>query len=61
MTSQEFKQNLNNIRATLKNDETKLLSVLDHVMGCEMLVERLIGEVDALKEGEDVHAEHPAE
>lgn len=61
MTLDELKANLNNVRVTLKSDETKLLSVLDQVMGCEMLVERLIGEVDALKKGEDVHAEHPAE
>lgn len=61
MSLDELKANLNNVRVTLKLDETKLLTVLDHVMGCEMLVERLMGEVDALKEGEDVHAEHPAD
>jgi hypothetical protein len=46
MTLDEVKANLNNVRVTLKSDETKLLAVLDQVMGCEMLVEQLIAEMN---------------
>ena len=50
MTTSEFKRQLNNIRATLKNEEAKILDTLNHVMGCEMLCEKLIANVDALED-----------
>ena len=46
MTNTEIKTNLNNIRATLKQEEVRLLESLDRVMGCEMLCERMMNEID---------------
>ena len=46
MTNVEIKTNLNNIRATLKQEEVRLLESLNRVMGCEMLCERMLNEID---------------
>ena len=40
-----IKQQLNNMRTTLKAEEAKLVDSLNHVMGCEMLCEKLINEI----------------
>lgn len=48
MTTFEFKQQLNNMRTTLKSEETKLLDSMNHIMGCEMLCEQLMGALDTL-------------
>lgn len=48
MTTSEFKQQLNDMRTTLKSEEAKLLDSLNHVMGCEMLCEKLMGALDTL-------------
>ena len=45
MTTSEIKQQLNNMRTTLKAEEAKLVDSLNHVMGCEMLCEKLINEI----------------
>lgn len=46
MTYSEIKTNLNNIRVTLKQEEVRLLESLDRVMGCEMLCEKMMNEID---------------
>ena len=50
MTNAEIKQQLNNMRATLKAEEAKLVDSLNHIMGCEMLCERLMNEINAQPE-----------
>lgn len=46
MKTLEIKRQLNDMRTTLKAEEAKLLDSLNHIMGCEMLCERLMNEVD---------------
>ena len=56
MTTSEIKQQLNNMRTTLKAEEAKLVDSLNHVMGCEMLCEKLmaeIGKAEAVEVPED--------
>lgn len=48
MTTSELKQQLNNMRTTLRNEEARLVESLNRVIGCEMLCERLIGAVPTI-------------
>lgn len=64
MTHAEIKMNLNNMRATLKLEEAKLVESLNRVMGCEMLCEKMMNEIENEPEIklEEVpaHEDHPA-
>lgn len=50
MTKTEIVNQMNNIRATLQKDQTMLLELMNHIMGCTMLVEKLAREVQNMEE-----------
>lgn len=50
MTKTEIVNQMNNIRATLQKDQTMLLELMNHIMGCTMLVEKLAREVHNMEE-----------
>lgn len=56
MTKQEILTQMNNIHGTLQKDQIMLLEMLNHVMGCTMLIEKLYANV---KELEDPATEEP--
>ena len=55
MSKEEMIKVLNDIRVTIKQDEAKLIQMLDSLMGCEVLIERLAGEINNLEENADEH------
>lgn len=50
MTKTEIVNQMNNIRATLQKDQTLLLELLNQVMGCTMLTEKLMTAVKEMEE-----------
>ena len=53
MNKEQIIKQMNDIRATLQKDQALLLEVMNHVMGCTVLMERLANEENNLKVEED--------
>lgn len=49
MTREEIMAQMNNVRGTLLKDQALLLELLNHIMGCSGLLERLSTELAALE------------
>lgn len=54
MSKDEIRTQLNNVRGTLLKDQALLLELLNHIMGCAGLLERLTAELAALDVAEDL-------
>ena len=52
MSKDEIRTQLNNVRGTLLKDQALLLELLNHIMGCAGLLERLTAELAALEVSE---------
>lgn len=53
MNKDQIIKQMNDIRATLQKDQALILEVLNHIMGCTVLMERLANEEKNLKVEED--------
>lgn len=53
MDKDQIIKQMNDIRATLQKDQALILEVLNHIMGCTVLMERLANEEKNLKVEED--------
>lgn len=53
MNKDQIIKQMNDIRATLQKDQAIILEVLNHIMGCTVLMERLVNEEKNLKVEED--------
>jgi hypothetical protein len=53
MTKEEMCKMINGMRVTIKHDEGKLIQILDSLMGCEVLCERLITEINSAEENKN--------
>ena len=53
MNKEQIIKQMNDIRATLQKDQALILEVLNHIMGCTVLMERLANEEKNLKVEED--------
>lgn len=50
MTPEEIIAKLNEIRVTLKRDESLLLDLMNNIMGCDNYIEKLMGEIKKIEE-----------
>lgn len=53
MTKDEIMHQMTNVRGTLMKDQALLLELLNHVMGCAGLLEKLTAELAALEAAEN--------
>ena len=53
MTKDEIMHQMTNVRGTLMKDQALLLELLNHVMGCAGLLEKLTVELAALEAAEN--------
>ena len=53
MTNDEIMHQMRNVRGTLMKDQALLLELLNHVMGCAGLLEKLTAELAALEAAEN--------
>lgn len=53
MTKDEIMHQMTNVRGTLMKDQALLLELLNHVMGCAGLLEKLTAELVALDDAEN--------
>lgn len=53
MTKDEIMHQMKNVRGTLMKDQALLLELLNHVMGCAGLLEKLTAELAALEAAEN--------
>ncbi len=49
MTRDEIVKQQKNVRGTLMKDQAMILELLNHIMGCAGLLEKLTAELDALE------------
>ena len=53
MTKDEIMHQMTNVRGTLMKDQALLMELLNHVMGCAGLLEKLTAELAALEAAEN--------
>lgn len=60
MTKEQILANMTAIRKTLKDSQAQLIDLMNHILGCEMLMERLTGELDKLNVQEEGASDDPS-